>query len=89
MSCADGIRRCPSWLYFDGTVAMIEEIPALATVGFDPAATFVQQCMVRTTLQHKVGQRRFAAIGTVRNVMPVDVTTVRATRETARAVPQP
>ncbi len=41
-------RRCASWLRVDEPIAVIEEFPAIDTVGFDPAAAFVQQSMVGT-----------------------------------------
>ena len=37
-------RRC-----FDAPVAMVEEIPAIATVGFNAAAAFVHKSMMSTT----------------------------------------
>ena len=76
------------WLCFDDPVAMIEKIPAIAAVGFDPAAAFVQQRMVRTAQQHEIRQRRFATVGPVLNVMTVNVATVGTTGKPAGAIAQ-
>ena len=81
--------RYAGWLWLDAPIAMIEEIPAMKIVGFDPTGAFVQQCMVRTTQQHEIRQRRFATVGPVLDVMTVDVTAVRATGKPARAIAQP
>ena len=65
---------------------MIEKIPAIATIGFDPVAAFVQQRMVGATQKHEIRQRSFATVGPALDVMSVDVAAVRATRETAGAI---
>ena len=79
-------RCCAGWLRLHVPVAMIEEIPAIATVGFDSAAAFVQECMVRTTQRHEIRQRCFTAIGPVLSVMAVYVAAVRTTGKAARSV---
>ena len=68
---------------------MIEKIPAMGIVSFDPAAAFVQQRMVSTTQQHEIRQRCFATVGPMLDVMTVDVTAVRATGKPARTIAQP
>ncbi len=65
---------------------MVVEVPAIGTVGFDPAAAFVQQRMVGTAQQHEISQRRFVAVGPVLDMMTVDVTAVRASGKPARAI---
>ena len=82
------VRRDARWLCVDAPVAMIEEIPAIAIIGFDPAASFMEHRVVSATQQHKIRQRRFATVGPVLNVMTVDVAAVRATGKTACAIEQ-
>ena len=83
------VRRCAMRLWVDTAVAVVEKIPAMGIVSFDPAATFVQHCVVCTAQQHEIRQRRCATVGPMLNVMTVDVTAMRATGKPARTIAQP
>ncbi len=89
MSFTNVAECSASWLCVDDPIAVVEKIPAIGTVCFDPAAAFVQQRMVGTTQQHEVRQLRFATVGPVLDMMTVDVAAMRATRKAARTIAQP
>ncbi len=83
------IRRWAGWLCVDEAVAVVEKVPAMRTICFDPTAAFMQQRMVGTAQQHEIRQLGFSAVGPVLNVVAVDIAAVGATRKSARAIAQP